>query len=216
MAAGPPRRHARVGRKRRGQPRQPPRRGRLAGLRPRRGGDRCAPVTWYRPVRWCPRVPVASEAGSSERATTPAESAGHLRRPGDGTRRRRRLGGHARPLRRGRRIPLLPLGRARHPRRHRRVHRGHFVGDREGRRSGPRRGGHRPHPAEPPLIIRDTGRCLVSAHGTGAITASAEEMVGRVQAHVPGYRSSNRRTTRSRATTGCARCRRRARPPPTR
>ncbi|VVJ21965.1 Acetaldehyde dehydrogenase [Amycolatopsis camponoti] len=47
------------------------------------------------------------------------------------------------------------------------------------------------NPAEPPLIMRDTVHCLVSdvdAVGTEAVTASIEEMVGRVQAYVPGYR----------------------------
>jgi acetaldehyde dehydrogenase len=44
------------------------------------------------------------------------------------------------------------------------------------------------NPAEPPLIMRDTVHCLVSGADTEAITASIEEMVGRVQAYVPGYR----------------------------
>jgi len=47
------------------------------------------------------------------------------------------------------------------------------------------------NPAEPPLIMRDTVHCLVSdmdAVDTEAVTASIEEMVGRVQAYVPGYR----------------------------
>jgi acetaldehyde dehydrogenase len=47
------------------------------------------------------------------------------------------------------------------------------------------------NPAEPPLIMRDTVHCLVSdmdTVDTEAITASIEEMVGRVQAYVPGYR----------------------------
>ncbi|WP_372665904.1 acetaldehyde dehydrogenase (acetylating) [Amycolatopsis kentuckyensis] len=44
------------------------------------------------------------------------------------------------------------------------------------------------NPAEPPLIMRDTVHCLVSEVDTEAITASVEEMVGRVQAYVPGYR----------------------------
>lgn len=44
------------------------------------------------------------------------------------------------------------------------------------------------NPAEPPLIMRDTVHCLVSGADTEAITASVEEMVGRVQAYVPGYR----------------------------
>jgi acetaldehyde dehydrogenase len=44
------------------------------------------------------------------------------------------------------------------------------------------------NPAEPPLIMRDTVHCLVSACDTEAVTASIEEMVGRVQAYVPGYR----------------------------
>lgn len=44
------------------------------------------------------------------------------------------------------------------------------------------------NPAEPPLIMRDTVHCLVSEMDTEAITASVEEMVGRVQAYVPGYR----------------------------
>ncbi|MFJ9779145.1 acetaldehyde dehydrogenase (acetylating) [Amycolatopsis sp. NPDC101161] len=47
------------------------------------------------------------------------------------------------------------------------------------------------NPAEPPLIMRDTVHCLVSevdTVDTEAITASVEEMVGRVQAYVPGYR----------------------------
>ncbi|WP_324789041.1 acetaldehyde dehydrogenase (acetylating) [Streptomyces sp. H51] len=44
------------------------------------------------------------------------------------------------------------------------------------------------NPAEPPLIMRDTVHCLVSECDTEAVTASVEEMVGRVQAYVPGYR----------------------------
>ncbi|MFD8607524.1 acetaldehyde dehydrogenase (acetylating) [Streptomyces sp. NPDC059631] len=44
------------------------------------------------------------------------------------------------------------------------------------------------NPAEPPLIMRDTVHCLVSDCDTERITASVEEMVGRVQAYVPGYR----------------------------
>ncbi|MCQ4207625.1 acetaldehyde dehydrogenase (acetylating) [Streptomyces longispororuber] len=44
------------------------------------------------------------------------------------------------------------------------------------------------NPAEPPLIMRDTVHCLVSAADTGAIAASVREMVERVQAYVPGYR----------------------------
>ncbi|GAA0514941.1 MULTISPECIES: acetaldehyde dehydrogenase (acetylating) [Streptomyces] len=44
------------------------------------------------------------------------------------------------------------------------------------------------NPAEPPLIMRDTVHCLVSGCGTEEVTASVEEMVGRVQAYVPGYR----------------------------
>ncbi|MFE2179532.1 acetaldehyde dehydrogenase (acetylating) [Streptomyces sp. NPDC059455] len=44
------------------------------------------------------------------------------------------------------------------------------------------------NPAEPPLIMRDTVHCLVSDCATEEVTASVEEMVGRVQAYVPGYR----------------------------
>jgi acetaldehyde dehydrogenase len=44
------------------------------------------------------------------------------------------------------------------------------------------------NPAEPPLIMRDTVHCLVSDCATEAVTASVEEMVGRVRAYVPGYR----------------------------
>ncbi|MCX4767326.1 acetaldehyde dehydrogenase (acetylating) [Streptomyces sp. NBC_01275] len=44
------------------------------------------------------------------------------------------------------------------------------------------------NPAEPPLIMRDTVHCLVSDCAAEAVTASVEEMVGRVQAYVPGYR----------------------------
>ncbi|MEU6353006.1 acetaldehyde dehydrogenase (acetylating) [Streptomyces sp. NPDC047072] len=44
------------------------------------------------------------------------------------------------------------------------------------------------NPAEPPLIMRDTVHCLVSECATEAVTASVEEMVGRVQTYVPGYR----------------------------
>ncbi|MET8249132.1 acetaldehyde dehydrogenase (acetylating) [Streptomyces sp. NPDC005202] len=44
------------------------------------------------------------------------------------------------------------------------------------------------NPAEPPLIMRDTVHCLVSDCDTEAVTASIEEMVGRVQGYVPGYR----------------------------
>ncbi|WP_406438594.1 acetaldehyde dehydrogenase (acetylating) [Streptomyces sp. NBC_01613] len=44
------------------------------------------------------------------------------------------------------------------------------------------------NPVEPPLIMRDTVHCLVSDCATETVTASIEEMVGRVQAYVPGYR----------------------------
>ncbi|WP_431682563.1 acetaldehyde dehydrogenase (acetylating) [Kitasatospora sp. KL5] len=44
------------------------------------------------------------------------------------------------------------------------------------------------NPAEPPLIMRDTVHCLVSACATEAVTASVEEMAERVRAYVPGYR----------------------------
>lgn len=43
-------------------------------------------------------------------------------------------------------------------------------------------------PAEPPLIMRDTVHGLISDCATEAVTASVEEIVGRVQAYVPGYR----------------------------
>ncbi|CAL9285303.1 acetaldehyde dehydrogenase (acetylating) [Streptomyces sp. SudanB182_2057] len=44
------------------------------------------------------------------------------------------------------------------------------------------------NPAEPPLIMRDTVHCVVSACAEETVTASVEEMAGRVQAYVPGYR----------------------------
>ncbi|MFE2427867.1 acetaldehyde dehydrogenase (acetylating) [Streptomyces sp. NPDC059373] len=44
------------------------------------------------------------------------------------------------------------------------------------------------NPAEPPLIMRDTVFCLVGDCDDAAVTLSVEEMVGRVQAYVPGYR----------------------------
>jgi acetaldehyde dehydrogenase len=44
------------------------------------------------------------------------------------------------------------------------------------------------NPAEPPLIMRDTVHCLVSACDQEAVTASVEAMVRRVQSYVPGYR----------------------------
>ncbi|MDW6064465.1 acetaldehyde dehydrogenase (acetylating) [Streptomyces sp. FXJ1.4098] len=44
------------------------------------------------------------------------------------------------------------------------------------------------NPAEPPLIMRDTVHCLVSECDEGAVAASVEAMVGRVQTYVPGYR----------------------------
>ncbi|WHX24051.1 acetaldehyde dehydrogenase (acetylating) [Streptomyces malaysiensis subsp. malaysiensis] len=44
------------------------------------------------------------------------------------------------------------------------------------------------NPAEPPLIMRDTVHCLVSGCATEEVTAAVEDMVGRVQAYVPGYR----------------------------
>ena len=44
------------------------------------------------------------------------------------------------------------------------------------------------NPAEPPLIMRDTVHCLVGECDDGAVTASVEEMVARVQTYVPGYR----------------------------
>ncbi|MFJ6084499.1 acetaldehyde dehydrogenase (acetylating) [Streptomyces sp. NPDC092369] len=44
------------------------------------------------------------------------------------------------------------------------------------------------NPAEPPLIMRDTVYCLVGDCDEAEVIASVEEMVGRVQAYVPGYR----------------------------
>ncbi|MDP9555115.1 UNVERIFIED_ORG: acetaldehyde dehydrogenase [Pseudomonas parafulva] len=45
------------------------------------------------------------------------------------------------------------------------------------------------NPAEPPLIMRDTVYCFVSAEAnTDAITDSVEQMVKSVQEYVPGYR----------------------------
>jgi acetaldehyde dehydrogenase len=47
------------------------------------------------------------------------------------------------------------------------------------------------NPAEPPLIMRDTVFCLVSAPDTrdhSAIVESIEQMVSDVAAYVPGYR----------------------------
>src|SRR3954447_8490485 len=48
------------------------------------------------------------------------------------------------------------------------------------------------NPAEPPLIMRDTVHCVVSACDEQAVTRSVEEMVARVQAYVPGYRLKQR------------------------
>lgn len=48
------------------------------------------------------------------------------------------------------------------------------------------------NPADPPLIMRDTVHCLVSDCATEAVTASVEEMVGRVREYVPGYRLKQR------------------------
>ncbi|WP_432589390.1 acetaldehyde dehydrogenase (acetylating) [Streptomyces sp. HD1123-B1] len=48
------------------------------------------------------------------------------------------------------------------------------------------------NPAEPPLIMRDTVHCLVSACATEDITASVEEMADRVRTYVPGYRLKQR------------------------
>ncbi|MEU6119603.1 acetaldehyde dehydrogenase (acetylating) [Streptomyces sp. NPDC047117] len=48
------------------------------------------------------------------------------------------------------------------------------------------------NPAEPPLIMRDTVHCLVSACDRDAVTASVEKMIARVQAYVPGYRLKQR------------------------
>ncbi|WP_052868490.1 acetaldehyde dehydrogenase (acetylating) [Streptomyces niger] len=48
------------------------------------------------------------------------------------------------------------------------------------------------NPAEPPLLMRDTVHCLVSACDRDAVTASVEEMIARVRAYVPGYRLKQR------------------------
>src|SRR4030095_16530094 len=44
------------------------------------------------------------------------------------------------------------------------------------------------HPAEPPVMMRDTGHCLCEGGDEGAIALSVEQMVAEVQAYVPGYR----------------------------
>ncbi|MFF1569057.1 hypothetical protein ACFVY1_37340 [Streptomyces sp. NPDC058293] len=44
------------------------------------------------------------------------------------------------------------------------------------------------NPVEPPLIMRDTVHCVVSAGDEPAVTASVEETVGRFGAYVPGCR----------------------------
>ena len=44
------------------------------------------------------------------------------------------------------------------------------------------------NPAEPPLVMRDTVFALIGDADHDAIRASIEEMVGRVQEYVPGYR----------------------------
>jgi acetaldehyde dehydrogenase len=44
------------------------------------------------------------------------------------------------------------------------------------------------NPAEPPLMMRDTVYCLAQTEDEGAVRASIEEMVARVQSYVPGYR----------------------------
>ena len=44
------------------------------------------------------------------------------------------------------------------------------------------------NPAEPPLIMRDTGSVLSAAADEAAVAASVGEMVQAVQAYVPGYR----------------------------
>jgi acetaldehyde dehydrogenase len=51
------------------------------------------------------------------------------------------------------------------------------------------------NPADPPLIMRDTVLCLVDACDEAAVAevaASVQEMVGRVQLYVPGYRLKQR------------------------
>ena len=44
------------------------------------------------------------------------------------------------------------------------------------------------NPAEPPLLMRNTVFCLSQGGDRGAIKASVEEMVAKVQGYVPGYR----------------------------
>ncbi|MCK2239018.1 MULTISPECIES: acetaldehyde dehydrogenase (acetylating) [unclassified Crossiella] len=48
------------------------------------------------------------------------------------------------------------------------------------------------NPAEPPMIMRDTVYCLVSACDTAAVAASVEHMVDNVRQYVPGYRLKQR------------------------
>ena len=48
------------------------------------------------------------------------------------------------------------------------------------------------NPAEPPLLMRNTVYCLVEHAEEARIEAAVEEMVGRVQAYVPGYRLKQR------------------------
>ena len=135
--------------------------------------------------------PGGDPAGQPARAPRRAERQhDHLRRPGHDPDGRRGLAGVVDGVvRRDRRLGLLGLGRAGHPRQHRRVHPHHRQGVET--IGGAERGKAIIilNPAEPPMIMRDTIFCAVAPRRRPRRDRqSIQDVVDEVQTYVPGYR----------------------------